>query len=91
MKISKLLFILILFFSSFIPYQKIFIYFVCCIKDTRTNFTKIMPGCNIKNIHDETNDQLVAMRISVGRLDPLEGDEQLPVEKINTFAWGSVS
>jgi hypothetical protein len=27
----------------------------------------------------------------VGRLDPLEGDEQLPVEKINTFAWGSVS
>lgn len=50
-----------------------------------------MPGCNIKNIHDETNDQLVDMRISVSRLDPLEGNEQLLVEKINTFAWGSVS
>ncbi len=50
-----------------------------------------MPGCIIKNIHDETNDQLVHMRISVGRLDPLEGDEQLPVEKINTFPWGSIS
>ncbi len=61
---------------------------MCSIKDTRTNFTKIMPGCNIKNIHDETNDQLVDMRISVGRLDPLEGDEQIASEEDQHFRMG---
>jgi hypothetical protein len=47
-----------------------------------------MPGCNIKNIHDETNDQLVDMRISVGRLDPLEGDEQIASEEDQHFRMG---
>jgi hypothetical protein len=46
MKISKLLFIF--FFHTI---SKKIIYW--------TNFAKIMPGCNIKNIHDDTNDQLV--------------------------------
>jgi hypothetical protein len=47
-----------------------------------------MPGCNTKNIHAETNDQLVDMRISVSRLDPLEGDEQIAGGEDQHFCMG---